>query len=251
MRREVACEWARGTSASQLLRLTRVPLTLDGTSEPLPEVGSLPEVPRVAEFHDGPQFGQPVLHRRTRQCNATRGLEGTDGRSLLGGRILDVLCLVEHDTMPVDRIEAVLVPNHEGVGGDEPEVLRSTERWQLDAQLALPASLPPTCSLCWSGQYALMLGTAASLHLLRLDLYAHNAHAGTEGACAAGEAREQGRRQRLQPQLQLQNAHQWRIISRAVTGSSQWEATPTRRLPESMSYQAYLGAKVAANVSAC
>ena len=78
----------------------------------------------------------------------------------------------------------------EGLGGDEPEVLRSTERWQLDAQLALPASLPPTCSLCWSGQYALMLGTAASLHLLRLDLYAHNAHAGTEGACAAGEAKE-------------------------------------------------------------
>ena len=78
----------------------------------------------------------------------------------------------------------------EGVGGDEPEVLRPTDRWQLDAQLALPASLPPTRSLCWSGQYALMLGTAASLHLLRLDLYAHNAHAGMGGACAAGEAKE-------------------------------------------------------------
>ena len=77
-----------------------------------------------------------------------------------------------------------------GVGGDEPDVPRPTERWQLDAQLALPALLPPTCSLCWSGQYALMLGTAASLHLLRLDLYAHNAHAGTGGACAAGEAEE-------------------------------------------------------------
>ena len=99
---------AEGLAAGLLLGPLLVAVALDRHGETPAELTALPEVAGVAELHDRPQFGEPVLHRRARQGDPSGGVERPDRRRLLGGRVLDVLRFVEHDQVDSARSDTDL-----------------------------------------------------------------------------------------------------------------------------------------------
>ena len=103
---------------AQAVRLPPVAVALDRQREPPPEVVLRAEVARAAELHDRPQLAQAVLDRRAGERDAELRAQGADGRGLLGGRVLDVLRLVEHHASPLHLVQHLLVARDQGVGGD-------------------------------------------------------------------------------------------------------------------------------------
>ena len=84
-------------------------MALDWNSEAALEIRQRSKITRRAEFHDRPQFGQAIFNRRTCERNAMIRLNGANCRGLLGGRILNVLRLVQGNAAPHDLLQIFLV----------------------------------------------------------------------------------------------------------------------------------------------
>ena len=99
-------------------------VAFDGQGKTLAEPGLRAQEPRIEELHDGPQFGQPILHRRAGQGDTVVGrLKLADGLRLLGLGILDVLRLVEDHVAPGHLPQILHVPPRQAVGADNHVVL--------------------------------------------------------------------------------------------------------------------------------
>ena len=104
---------------AQLLRAIAIAMALDWNGEAALKIRKRSKVARRAEFHDRPQLGQTIFNRRTRQRNAMVRLNGANGRSLLGGRILNVLRFVKSNAAPRDLLQVFLITGNQGVRGDD------------------------------------------------------------------------------------------------------------------------------------
>ena len=111
-----AAEDERPHQLPQALGLALVAVAFHRQREALAEVALRAQVARAAEFHDRPEFAQAVLHRRTGERDAELGAQRADRRGLLGGRVLDVLRLVEHHPAPFHLVEEVLVAGDQRIG---------------------------------------------------------------------------------------------------------------------------------------
>ena len=103
---------------TQRLRPVAVTVPLDGHGAAPPELLGRPQVARVAELHDRPQLGEPVLHGCPGQRHPARRPQVANGDGLLGRRILDELRLVEDHAPPGDLVHRLPVARHQRVGGD-------------------------------------------------------------------------------------------------------------------------------------
>ena len=77
-----------------------------------------PEQPRVEEVHDRVQLGQAVLDRCACQRDPVARGQRADRAGLLGVPGLDVLRLVERDSLPLHAGERLAVARRERVGSD-------------------------------------------------------------------------------------------------------------------------------------
>lgn len=79
----------------QLGRCIATGVSQGAFNEGLAEPRRRPEIARVQEVHQRPQFLQPILNRRSRQCNSMIRLNHPDGLRLLRVDVLDILRLVD------------------------------------------------------------------------------------------------------------------------------------------------------------
>jgi len=76
---------------------------LDGSCEALIEAFARPQQPRVQEAKQHPEFFQAILQRRAGGGDAEIGLQREHGLRAPGGKILDRLSLIQHQTVPLAR----------------------------------------------------------------------------------------------------------------------------------------------------
>ena len=91
---------------------------LDRNGKLLAEVLTGAEIVRIEEFHDRPEFGEPILHRCAGQSDSMPGVEAAYSFGLLGAFVFDILCLVKHNIFPLNRRKMLLVAQREGIRGD-------------------------------------------------------------------------------------------------------------------------------------
>ena len=96
-----------------------VVVPLDREREVAPEGVVGAEEAGIEEIEDGLQLGEAVLDGRAGESRAPVRAERTRGARLRGGRVLDVLRLVEREVFPRDARQESAVPMHEGVRRDE------------------------------------------------------------------------------------------------------------------------------------
>ena len=93
-----------------------VTLHRDGEAFPEGRFGS--EQAGVEKVHQRPEFAQAVLDRRAGEGHPGGGGKGPGRPRRLGGRVLDVLSLVERQAAPADPGQQVPVTGQEAVGGE-------------------------------------------------------------------------------------------------------------------------------------
>ena len=123
--------------------LHRVVVALHRQLEALAKARLGVEIAGIDEVEDGPEVGQPILHRRAGQREAVPGWQLEHGAGLVGLGVLDVLRLVEHHAVPVDAGEQLLVAPHQGIGGDDQVVLGGLGAKRLGVLLAFRAVMNP------------------------------------------------------------------------------------------------------------
>ena len=87
----------------------------EGALEPLARA----EQPRVDDVHDRPELAEPVLDRRAGHRELPPRGQPPERPGALGGRVLDVLRLVEEQPVPGDPGEGGRVARGDVVGGDD------------------------------------------------------------------------------------------------------------------------------------
>ncbi len=114
-----AAEHERAREGQEPLGGVLVSVALDRDSELLPERALRPEQSGVQHLHDRPQLAEVVLDGRTRQRDAARRGDRAHGPRPARGRVLHLLCLVEHEARPGHRREHGPVSLDEGVARDD------------------------------------------------------------------------------------------------------------------------------------
>ena len=77
------------------------------------------EVTAVGIVHYAPELGQAVLDRGAAERDLRVGGDGADSLALDGGRVLDVLRLIDHHHAPLDFREDLLVRTEHAVGREQ------------------------------------------------------------------------------------------------------------------------------------
>ena len=109
----------------QPLSRALVPFGLDGYEVVPFELTLRSQQARVQELHHRPQVAHMVLHGRAGQSHPIIGAQRPGGSGLPGGRVLDVLGLVQHDAPPRHLSHEPDVPRQHPVAGHDDGVLLS------------------------------------------------------------------------------------------------------------------------------